>query len=694
MRRAKLAAGSLPAGALPTTTYAIPRCFVCDEPIKSHRLSTSLLAGRTQYTHSPLPTKIGGYIGDEFIVVVTPQDALCKHCMALINTMDRLELELRQHRYTLTQHLKIKYKLDGQTAKQSKQIEIIEDDLDEPEIIEVSDEEWTPHKKPRTESVKHHKCRLCNASYTNLSLFMAHLSRHKQVDKVKSCAPLASSGKPSVNNNNKNFEQMKFKCGCCSEYFPTKESLALHMPLHTGPQPKPKVNCVLPLSMNNHVEERTSSSQLPKLESTIETSSLFEDIEQLSHQDIPVAEGVCLEEQKGRVCLLALLNNGVCSDLSHRAPAEINPQSMAKPPSVSCASKLSNQSNEQTISITVSIPSEINGGQMTEQHISFTSVSDSNVRNVSYPITLSNTSTVPSLATKPSSESSIQSKKPQFSGLKVEPGNANTCQGSAQPNNFDLPDLLDTSVDDSKVSTQTDRHPTQRSDVSPNKIACTWTKENSYSSETTTNGPLVSANGETQSLDMPSLLDELLESSDSRNEEIFGRVNDTCDLNPNTANNASAQHVDSSEFNIDSNLSKGSNTTETDKSSSESLASSDKNITDTVKNIAVVNVTGISVNRDSFDSENDWFYSSSDKDISTILNVKKLNEIDPPVPSSWFHDSDLTLAGKKLLNENCDASLFPVASDSRVNEQNTSSEESKSADKKELKKNSSLPSLV
>lgn len=45
------------------------------------------------------------------MVVVTPQDALCKHCMALINTMDRLELELRQHRYTLTQHLKIKYKL-------------------------------------------------------------------------------------------------------------------------------------------------------------------------------------------------------------------------------------------------------------------------------------------------------------------------------------------------------------------------------------------------------------------------------------------------------------------------------------------------------------------------------------------------------------------------------------------------------
>lgn len=112
LQRAKLAAGSVAAGSLPSSiAYVVPRCFVCDEPIKSHRLSTSLLAGRTQYTHSPLPTKIGGYIGDEFIVVVTPQDALCKHCMALINTMDRLELELRQHRYTLTQHLKTKYKL-------------------------------------------------------------------------------------------------------------------------------------------------------------------------------------------------------------------------------------------------------------------------------------------------------------------------------------------------------------------------------------------------------------------------------------------------------------------------------------------------------------------------------------------------------------------------------------------------------
>lgn len=647
MRRAKLAPGSFSAGSLPTATgHVTPRCFVCDELIKSHRLSTSLLAGRTQYTHSPLPTKIGGYIGDEFIVVVTPQDALCKHCMALINTMDRLELELRQHRYTLTQHLKIKYKLDGQSAKQSTKIEIIEDDddLDEPEVIEVSDEEWTPHKKQRTESVKHHRCRLCNASYTNLSLFMAHLSRHKQIDKIKGAVPFGSSGKPAVNNNNESFVQMKFKCGCCSEYFPTKESLALHMQLHTGPQTKPRVKSNLPSPINNPVGDYDSSGQLLKLEATVQTSSLFEDIEQLSQQDIPLSEGVCLEEQKGRVCLLALLNNGVCSDLSHRSSAEVDPQNIPVLPPVSCVPKVSNQNSEQTISITVSIPSAINGGQMTEQHISLTSVSESScVRNMSYPVTLTNTSTLPSLCGNPASEPCIQSKKPILSCPKLEPGSFNTSQRTGLDNNFDMPDLLDTSLEDVKLNSQTDQHSVPRNDVSSDKITCTWNKGNAYSTTTAVNVPLDPVSGESQSLDMPSLLDDdLLPSSDNTNQEIFVQMPATCTLNQNPSNISSLHQANApSEAILCNNPRKDLEVTA--QSNSIPLASANKNVSDTNKNIAVVNVKSIPMNRDSFDTESDWFYPSSDKEITSVLDSKKLNEMEPPVPSSWFNDSDFAL---------------------------------------------------
>jgi len=104
----------LPPGSLPPTStwYEVPRCFACDDPIKSHRFSTSLLQGHTHYTHSSIPGKLGEYIGEGFVVVVTSEDALCRTCMNLLNTMDRLEEELKDHRNKLVGKLRRKYGLD------------------------------------------------------------------------------------------------------------------------------------------------------------------------------------------------------------------------------------------------------------------------------------------------------------------------------------------------------------------------------------------------------------------------------------------------------------------------------------------------------------------------------------------------------------------------------------------------------
>lgn len=663
MRRAKLAPGSVPAGSLPAAAcHAVPRCFVCDEPIKSHRLSTSLLSGRTQYTHSPLPTKIGGYIGDEFVVVVTPQDALCKHCMALINTMDRLELELRQHRYTLTQHLKTKYKLDGHITKPLPKYEVVdeEEDLDEPEIIEVSDEEWTPNKKQKTDSVKQHRCTLCNASYTNLSLFMAHLSRHKQVIKNKGpTVTVLPSVKTSVPfSNAQNFARaIKFKCGCCSETFVTKESLAMHMQLHTVPQPKAKANSILPSVLCRPIVNQTAPPvHHIKTEPKVQASALFEDIEQLNQQEAPVSVGVCTEEQKGRVCLLALLNNGVCSDLSHRSPVECAGESLSEISPINSATKLNGPSDEPTISITVSIPNVLNGGQLAQQQLSFSTISNhSNATNLPYPMPMENPSvgsTVQHLTSASDEHQKIQNN------LKLPSQNFSMDQGSdLQSNCLDLPDLCDAAFqDEPKLNNQNAQNAQDIivKEASDNSISTVWSNGNAVENltENVINTPVVPTGTQTQSMDMPSLLDEDFLRSDEQGQDAFIQLSGKCQADSGEGNAPNLQNGNPSEVNLVTKQSEGlqEHQKDTVDGDSASLSSSDSNTSDTVKNIAIVSVTSVPVNRDNFNSENttnDWFYSNASKELSSVLEDKKVIDKETSLQGPWLHDDDISMAGKE-----------------------------------------------
>lgn len=707
MRRAKLAAAPGPTGSLPTSnSYLVPRCFVCDEPIKSHRFSTSLLSGRTQYTHSPLPTKIGGYIGDEFVVVVTPQDALCKHCMALINTMDRLELELRQHRYTLTQHLKTKYKLDEQPSVWSaKKLETVdqEEDLEEPEIIEVSDEEWTPNmpnKKQRTESSKQHRCTICAASYTNLSLFMAHLSRHKQI--ASKSKATAVSFLPTVKTfvSNTAGQELKFKCGCCSESFPTKESLALHMQQHTVTQTKPKVSCILSSNVSKSNNDSSSSLMELRVEPVVQTSSLFEDIEELSHHEpqaqAPGSVGVCTEEQKGRVCLLALLNNGVCSDLSHRAPPVQSSIVLNQP-------KEGVSSEEQTISITVSIPSCVSGGQMTEQKISIPAVpqlsnsnflngghmaeqqisipavpplSNSNFLNtgqmteqqlsipvvsqhsnstcISYPVTFNHPPVTSSLGINSLSVIDAQCTKIDENNLNSSNQNLNM---SLQTNSLDLPDLCDSFPAVSKLGSQ---EIANSHEVVSKKGTSTWGDSNPVENETDHRSTTISSRRLDQGMDMPNLLeDDMLPGEDSHQESsgiISGKGNRFesklpvtsnevgKDSKPQGKNNSNAQP----DFSVISN----------------------KNGSESEKKIAIVSVkTSVQMKKEGHDENNvltDWFYASSGKDDSSVLERPTENYLDSPAEPAWFPESDQMSVSGKLHNDKCSSVGYSISSDACI----------------------------
>ncbi|XP_063240013.1 uncharacterized protein LOC134540893 isoform X2 [Bacillus rossius redtenbacheri] len=88
----------------------VPRsCFVCDEA--AGRDGVSLRFGLTSCSSTALPTKIGQLMGDNFMIVVTDADVLCKRCSALLNHLDKLEQDMGVVRKALTGYLKKKYHL-------------------------------------------------------------------------------------------------------------------------------------------------------------------------------------------------------------------------------------------------------------------------------------------------------------------------------------------------------------------------------------------------------------------------------------------------------------------------------------------------------------------------------------------------------------------------------------------------------
>lgn len=567
-----------------------------------------------------------------------------------------------------------------------------DEDMGEPEVIDLSDEEWTPNKKQRTETVKHHRCTICNASYTNLSLFMAHLSRHKQVDKPKlTPAGVPLSTKSSLNNNaTENFSQdIKFKCGCCSESFSNKESLALHMHLHTGPQLKSKVVSVPANVVTESIRDANSAVNRPDLNRTVEASTLFEDIEQLSQPDIPPSAGVCSEEQKGRVCLLALLNNGVCSDITHRAPVEYQMPSESNV--VSTISKVNNSSEQQTISITVSIPSVINGRQSTEQQLSFSAISDhSNSTNILYPLSLPKQPVIENLTVNSSSHQPVGEMK------KLEENDS--CQNFAIAHHsglgnssLDMPDLLGSSCPDvQEVTSQTVNKSLSPSITKNLKERDTLSGWNGSNSDVT---PKLSMSSSRSVQDMPSLLDEDLIESGRQRPENFVQITDACHLQGDEVVSVVTQSICRSKSSI--NQDEEINAVVQAKPSSP-LGSDHKDIPDSVGNIAIVNVTSVQMNRDSFDAETiatDWFYSSPSKD--AVPDMKEVKEVTSSLQESWLSDGNsnsMPVSDKNLLNETFNSSEYSISGDSCSTPRRIVGEESNITEEQETR--SKISSLV
>eukprot|EP00102_Acyrthosiphon_pisum_P027655 XP_016664865.1 PREDICTED: uncharacterized protein LOC107885705 [Acyrthosiphon pisum] len=92
--------------AICTNTMGI--CFLCDTKLYGERI----LVGSSitpRHSNAPNPEKIAEFIGDEFVIIVTPADHICEKCTSLLLHMNKLENYLKLVKNAMLLYIYKKY---------------------------------------------------------------------------------------------------------------------------------------------------------------------------------------------------------------------------------------------------------------------------------------------------------------------------------------------------------------------------------------------------------------------------------------------------------------------------------------------------------------------------------------------------------------------------------------------------------
>lgn len=82
-------------------------CFLCDTKLVGER--TRVCSSIAPHSNVPFPEKICELLGEDFVVIVTPSDHMCKKCMSLLTLMDKLENDLQLVKTALLSYIQKKY---------------------------------------------------------------------------------------------------------------------------------------------------------------------------------------------------------------------------------------------------------------------------------------------------------------------------------------------------------------------------------------------------------------------------------------------------------------------------------------------------------------------------------------------------------------------------------------------------------
>jgi hypothetical protein len=86
------------------------KCFICDENIMG--APTSLKETETSTSREKVTKKLARLVGDEFCVIVSEEDVICRRCLTLFNTLDKYESDMQNVKVRLRSFISKKYGIE------------------------------------------------------------------------------------------------------------------------------------------------------------------------------------------------------------------------------------------------------------------------------------------------------------------------------------------------------------------------------------------------------------------------------------------------------------------------------------------------------------------------------------------------------------------------------------------------------
>lgn len=269
-------------------------CFICDETILGQ--ATNLTNSETVTSREKVTKKLAKMVGDDFCVIVSEDDVICRRCLTLFNTMDKHEFDLEVLRSRLRSFINKKYSIDEDEppAKMQKlntgspNYNRFQNDNSNVVRKTTAENQLKTITSPLNNSakrgpVKLYKCIACDFKTTDLEAFQPHSKVCKGQTKNAATPPVrnlrqAYSGPTALaqkpldrspqkvggttiirntlqqtqlqcrqctfktsdralfQEHQKNHQKPRpFKCRMCLERFETREAAQIHAKIHSNP---------------------------------------------------------------------------------------------------------------------------------------------------------------------------------------------------------------------------------------------------------------------------------------------------------------------------------------------------------------------------------------------------------------------------------------------------------------------------
>jgi zinc finger protein 423 len=177
--------------ASPSATH---KCFICDENILGQ--ATSLNDSETITSREKVTKKLAKMVGDDFCVIVSEDDVICRRCLTLFNTMDKYEFDLENVKLRLRTFINKKYSIDDddqppsklqklnsgspsynrwqneETSTVTRRIVVGGKDTAESQLKNISNN--SQQQQAKRGPVKLYKCIACDFKTTDLNAFQPH----------------------------------------------------------------------------------------------------------------------------------------------------------------------------------------------------------------------------------------------------------------------------------------------------------------------------------------------------------------------------------------------------------------------------------------------------------------------------------------------------------------------------------------